>query len=134
MKVLAQILDHAFTGHSALALSKVAESVVPIDLALPYRIYLRKRPLLQYEVDAGDWDAISVDARRRLAVLHDGRLARSGRRLGMTHRQYHFDTVWTADDNDDVVFASAVEPLVTSAQQGQSATLVMYVSARARTG
>ena len=55
-----------------------------------FRLCARCRPLLEYELEEGAYDCAALFPRANEIVLHDGKLARNGRRLTMTHKVlYH---------------------------------------------
>ncbi|KAK3268546.1 hypothetical protein CYMTET_22956, partial [Cymbomonas tetramitiformis] len=88
-----------------------------------FQIYARKRPLLPFELEAGEFD--SVSAKGATVVCHDGRLDRTGRRLSMTHSEFTFDHVWSASATDDDVYLK-IRPLVERARVGHGSTLLCY--------
>jgi hypothetical protein len=59
----------------------------------PFRICVRKRPMMPWEHAFGAYDVCSVDTHAGL-TLHEGRLARNGRQLSMTHHQFVVDRVF----------------------------------------
>ena len=63
----------------------------------------RKRPLLAFEREAREWSVVQVEAREAAVLCHDGRLARSGRELKMTHRRYALDRAWGSDVGSEQV-------------------------------
>ena len=77
-----------------------------------FRIVVRKRPLLEREVGAGSFDSVTCDASHRAVTLHSGKLMRSGRRLTMTHSQFHLDEVFDSCVSDDTVCKGVVDPLL----------------------
>ena len=90
-----------------------------------FRIYVRVRPLLPAETEAGEYTAITSD--RPTLVCHDGRLARSGRRLSMIHHWYHTDKVHGAASDEAAVCDDIVEPLLTRVVSGVGdATALLY--------
>jgi len=48
-------------------------------LGLNFRVMLRKRPLLAWELDAEEFDVVTCERARRRVTLHDGQMARNGR-------------------------------------------------------
>lgn len=65
---------------------------------LGFRVMLRKRPLLQWELDADEFDVVSCDRVKRRVTLHDGQMARNGRTLTMTHRQYTLHSIFRGEE------------------------------------
>jgi len=119
------VVDAAYEGHGALLeyLFERPEGL-PAHLA-PFRICVRKRPLMSFEHKAGEFDSVATDAAIGGVVCHDGRLHRSGRRLTMTHHHFQFDRVWPAAASNDDVYAS-VQPLVKRAAFGLDSTVLCY--------
>lgn len=91
----------------------------------PFRICLRKRPMMNYEVAFGAYDVCTVDTRNGL-TLHEGRLARNGRQLSMTHHQFVVDRVFDESATNEAVCLDAVEPLVSWAEAGHTSTLLCF--------
>jgi hypothetical protein len=56
------------------------------------RIFVRKRPLLDFEEEANEWDVVSAPEHNTLTV-HEGRVAPSGRRLALHLAHYTADAV-----------------------------------------
>lgn len=102
--LLAMIVDEAMPGQGALVPTIVAREHTRVgalrahakEHALaPFRVFVRVRPLLPHEAKAGEYAALDMgDRMSRALVVHDGRLARSGTRLTMTHKFYAADGVW----------------------------------------
>ena len=75
----------------------------------PIRNVVRKRPVLPFEEDAGEYDCIRANPRDKRAVLvHDAKLARNGRQIDMTHHHFVFDKVFDEAASNSTVFASEV--------------------------
>lgn len=92
----------------------------PGDLA----ICVRKRPLLDFEAAAGEWDAVATLPRDAAVICHDGRLSRSGRQLLMTYRRFALDRAWGAGAGTEEVYRDAVAPLARLALDRGAATLL----------
>lgn len=60
--------------------------------ATSFRIYARVRPLMDRELEAGEYSAI--DTTQQTLSCHRPLLARTGRRLSMLHRSYACDGVF----------------------------------------
>jgi kinesin family protein 2/24 len=88
------------------------------------KICVRKRPLLSFELEAREWDAVEVLPSHTTVLCHDGRLSRSGRRLQITHRRFALDVTWPANVTNETVYAEAVKPLAEAALAGVSSTLL----------
>ena len=91
-----------------------------------FRIAVRKRPLLPFEIEAEERDVVDVNQSKASLVCHDGAMARSGRRLHLSHRFFQFDRVWGQFADDKAIFAEEVRPLVDWALEGHGATVVCY--------
>lgn len=85
------------------------------------------RPLLPFEHEAGEFEAVDVDSRRADVACHDCRLSRNGRRLNVSHRLYCMDRAWGAAATHDDVY-SAMAPLVQRSllEPRGSATVLCY--------
>jgi len=86
----------------------------------------RKRPLLSFELEAGEWDSVCVDESMGRVVCHDGRLDRTGRRLEMAHKKFVVDRAYGAHIDDGCFYLDAVKPLVQCALDGTEATMICY--------
>ncbi|KAJ1628207.1 P-loop containing nucleoside triphosphate hydrolase protein, partial [Pavlovales sp. CCMP2436] len=97
------------------------------DASAPFRVFVRVRPLLAYELTAGEYSALDCTSSARALVCHDGRLARSGRQLTMTHKFYACDSVIKPDATDTHVYERALAPLLARVLDGRGdATLLLY--------
>jgi hypothetical protein len=131
------IVEYAFPGHGTLVTTSVIrrqlEPLMEAERAysnsegneFPFRICLRKRPMMSYELDFGAYDICTVDTSNGL-TLHEGRLARNGRQLTMTHHQFVVDRVFEETASNSLVCQDAVEPLVAWAESGHTATLLCF--------
>eukprot|EP01039_Chlorochromonas_danica_P002597 gene2597-2840_t len=90
-----------------------------------FRVCLRKRPLLAFEVSQGCYDVARIMNKHEV-ILHDGRLARNGRLLSMTHHRFVFDRVFSEEDGNDLVCEETVRPLLNWATEGKQATLLCF--------
>lgn len=89
------------------------------------RICLRPRPLLMEEQAMGCYDiARIVDAHE--VILHEGKLARNGRLLSMTHHRMLFDRVYDPRTSNERICADAIQPLMDWAMEGKRATLLCF--------
>eukprot|EP00441_Pelagodinium_beii_P014451 CAMPEP_0197657466 /NCGR_PEP_ID=MMETSP1338-20131121/44640_1 /TAXON_ID=43686 ORGANISM="Pelagodinium beii, Strain RCC1491" /NCGR_SAMPLE_ID=MMETSP1338 /ASSEMBLY_ACC=CAM_ASM_000754 /LENGTH=609 /DNA_ID=CAMNT_0043233839 /DNA_START=53 /DNA_END=1882 /DNA_ORIENTATION=+ len=87
-------------------------------------VCIRKRPLLEFELLGGEWDAVEVMPDQATVLCHDGRLSRSGRQLLMTHRRFMLDRAWSAKTSTETIYADTVQPLTQQALRGSSSTLL----------
>jgi len=110
-ELLRLVFDFA-CGQGALVIASLARrATAPIvvvddeDMKKSFRLVARKRPLLDFELAAGEYDSANTDCvpHKTTLTLHDGRLARNGRRLTMTHRSYCVDSC-VGQDVDNVEF------------------------------
>jgi len=127
-ETLRQIVAHA-SPHSEPLVYPMVEQLTAEPLLrdeVHFRICVRKRPMLSFEIEAQEFDVVETDTRRQTIVCHDGQLARSGRRLAMSHKYYHFDRVWGQHAANLTVFAQEVSPLVDWSLAGNSSTLLCY--------
>ena len=126
-ELLELVVGHAMPGQGPLVpalLSSALNHRPPAHLGT-FRIYVRVRPLLPAEIEAGEYTAITSD--RPTLVCHDGRLARSGRRLSMIHHWYHTDKVHGASSDEAAVCDDIVEPLLSRVVSGAGdATALLY--------
>eukprot|EP01039_Chlorochromonas_danica_P011776 gene11776-13242_t len=76
-----------------------------------FRICLRKRPSLAFEVSQGCYDVARIMNKHEVILLHDGRLPRNGRLISMTQHRFVFDRVFSEDDGNDLVCEETVCPL-----------------------
>jgi hypothetical protein len=53
---------------------------------------------------------VTCERARRRVTLHDGQMARNGRTLTMTHRQYSLHRIFRERATQDRVYAAAVRP------------------------
>lgn len=90
-----------------------------------FRVCLRKRPLLSQEVATGAYDVTAVTSQNTM-LLHEGKLARNGRLLSMTHHHVAFDHIFDQHTTNSALCADAVEPLVQRALQGHQSTLLCF--------
>ena len=65
-------------------------------------VFIRKRPLLQHEIQRKDWDAVTCLG-RRFCVLHDGRMHANMQRKFMLHRRFKFDRVFGMNEDNETV-------------------------------
>lgn len=89
-----------------------------------FRICVRKRPIVPYEMEYSSYDCVNTD--NNILTLHDGRLARNGRRLSMNHRGYLLDRVWNEKSTNADVCHDEIGQLVDWAKQGHSSTLICF--------
>lgn len=135
------IIEFALPGQGPLVpfifrkLSSNKLDVNPGQSELPFRVCVRKRPLLLHEEEAGGFDTVQANYNHLLSdkrstnstvTTHDGRLARNGRILTINHRSYTFDRVWDEHTSNDQICADEVAPLVQWAMRGNSSTILYF--------
>ncbi|CAM9138755.1 unnamed protein product, partial [Ectocarpus fasciculatus] len=93
-----------------------------------FQLYIRKRPLSEAETSQNIYDVVNtdIDGCEKSVIVHDGQLARNGRRLTMTHRHYAFSRVLGADTTTLDFCHIGVDPLIHNALSGLSSTLLCY--------
>lgn len=89
------------------------------------RLCVRKRPLLAFEEEKGEYDCIDAVLAQKdgFVTLHDGRLARNGRRLTLEHRTYRADRV--VGESNDAFVPEECARLLEHAREGH-ATLLCF--------
>ena len=96
------------------------------------QVFVRKRPLAEWERTEGDYDVVSCLG--GALVLHDGRLRNNGRELHMIHRRYRCTAVYDDFADNDEVYAQTTAPLVRwvalgadgRASGGRAGTVVLF--------
>lgn len=131
LSILERVADFAFGQGVAVDFLRGMLNEALVQKHPTITFAARKRPLLPFEVEAGDWDAVGVTAQGRTGgqarlLCHDGRLHRTGRFLELAHKQFPLDRVYGPAVTDDEFYADAIQPLVESAIRGTSATVICY--------
>ncbi|RYG58962.1 hypothetical protein EON64_20740, partial [archaeon] len=88
-------------------------------------LYLRKRPILPFEKQKGCYDCVRV-LNTQEVVFHEGKLARNGRLLSMTHHRMLFDRVFSEQEDNAAVCQEVVSRLMEQALAGQKSTLLCF--------
>ena len=121
VKAAATVVTAALTpsanNHSAQLNRKVANS---------FRICARCRPLLSFEKQGGAYNSVDTNVKFSEIIVHDGRLARGGRWLTMSHKTFSLDKVWKLNASNDDVCSSEVEPLLAKVKDGHSCSLLCF--------
>ncbi|CAK9009705.1 unnamed protein product [Durusdinium trenchii] len=124
LSILERVADFGFAQGPAVGF--LAGWRKPKPTSNPHiRFMARKRPLLPFEVAAGDWDCVTISRSAARVVCHDGRLHRTGRRLEMLHKKFVLDQAYDSSVSDSEFYADAVRPLVASLT-GAEATIICY--------
>lgn len=137
--VLNHVVELAFPGQCALVHSSVSRRLLvwkgrnsactsTWKHGHPFQLYIRKRPLSEAETSQNIYDVVNtdIDGCEKSVIVHDGQLARNGRRLTMTHRHYAFSRVLGADTTTLDFCHIGVDPLIHNALSGLSSTLLCY--------
>ena len=125
-ELLELVIESAMPGQGPLV--PAMHEPPPTTLAPPdaFRVFVRVRPLQEYELGAGEYSSVDEAARARL-VCHDARLARSGRRLTMLHRWYRVDRLFPSSASEDGVCDGVLQPLLERVLDGVGdATALLY--------
>ena len=127
-ELLRHIVDYAIAGQGLLVttLENYRKCQNTERNQTPFKICVRKRPVLSFEREYGAYDIAYIPKNSNEIILHDGRLARNGRRLIMTHRKYRFDKIWDENTDNRQVCSFVIEPLLSWIEKGMSATLLCY--------
>lgn len=133
--VLTNVVEFAYPGQGAL----VRSSVLRRDAVrhrgkesgahgYPFQLYIRKRPLCDAESSRGVYDVVNTDIDRcsDSIIVHNGQLARNGRRLTMTHKHYAFARVLGAQSTNLDFCRVGMEPLIRNTLEGLTSTLLCY--------
>ncbi|CAE7354894.1 KIN13B, partial [Symbiodinium natans] len=124
LRILERVADFCFGQGQAVAFL-VGWRVLAPEPDPQISFIARKRPLLKFELAAGEWDCVSVSRRDARIVCHDGRLHRTGRRLEVMHKKFTLDRVYGSDVSDAEFYRDAVQPVVASLN-GKQATIMFY--------
>jgi hypothetical protein len=97
----------------------------------PFRICIRKRPMMRWERESHSYDVVNSDTSLtaltpNLVTIHNGRLARSGRQLSMAHLHYFVSRYFSELDSNEVVSSFAIEPHLSWAECGKDSTILFY--------
>lgn len=131
------ITEFAFAGQGDLVYASRARRIAAARMQHeelnkatehPFELFIRKRPLNKHELERGVYDIVhtNVDNYPGSIMIHNGQLARNGRRLTMTHKHYLFSRVFGADCSQLEFCNVTVEPLIQNALRGLSSTLLCY--------
>ena len=91
----------------------------------PFRLCVRKRPLLAMERQIGAYDVASAVS-PHMMLLHEGKMARTGRLLTMTHHLYALDRVFHEFVSNQDICDETVLPLLQWALEGNQSTLLCF--------
>jgi len=89
------------------------------------RIVTRIRPIFEYEIDMNNYESVLKKQNdNHLINLHDGRIARSGRKLLMNNKTYFFDKVYDKTSSNDEIFNNEIETLLNT--NHKSNTIILH--------
>ena len=131
------IIDFAFPGQGQIVTDSIARRQLKVNShkGVPFRLCVRKRPMISFETTTGYYDAVQANHKhlspfdKSLAptvVTHDGRCARNGRILTINHRSYIFDRVFDEYASNTSVCENEVDPLLKRAMDGGFSTLILF--------
>lgn len=97
----------------------------------PFRIFIRKRPMMKWEKEMNAYDVINSKAELceltpNVVTIHNGKLARSGRQLSMTHLHYFVSKYFSEYDSNENISSYAIEPHLRWAEAGKDSTILYY--------
>ena len=136
VELLRHIIDFALPGQGALVFASAEElenkrasltaaSVSDEDASSSsFRLCARCRPLMPWELEGGAYSCATLIPPE--LVLHDGKMARNGRRLTMTHKKYAISRVWPHNASNATICADEVDPLLARARCGFSVSLLCF--------
>ena len=101
------------------------------DINCPFRICIRKRPIMNWESEMNEYDIVNSNCLLynpllNLVAIHNGRLARSGRQLSMTHHHFFVSRYFSEYASNLEVSNSAIEPHIKWAEAGNDSTIMFY--------
>ena len=88
------------------------------------RVFARKRPIFQHELDNGEYDVITACGKN--IVIHDARMHTDMKRQYINHHEFQFDYVFNESTTNQFVYETAAKPLVEIACEGSCSTAFMY--------
>ena len=91
---------------------------------LSHKVFLRKRPLFQNELEKGEFDVVTCCGRQ--AVIHDARLHPDFLSMFIDNHSYNFHAVFDEETNNEQVYNEAVKPLFDGVLRGGSTATVRY--------
>ncbi len=93
-----------------------------------HKVFLRKRPLFQHEINKGEFDVITCGGSE--VVVHDARMHADFDKMFLDNHLYDFDAVFCDKTDNDRVYAETVKPLVDAVvRDGITATVTRHPSA-----
>lgn len=143
IELMTHIIDFALPGqgplvgasdmirNATIAAAAISDDTEHIDSSkLPiynsFRVSARCRPLLVFEKQGGAYNTVDPLESTNEVVVHDGKLARGGRWLTMSHKTFPLDKVWRTTATNAEVCLSEVEPLLRRVREGHSSSLLCF--------
>lgn len=112
-------------GHSLPSQSvKDGGSDIIWDSSGNVKVFVRKRPIFQHELDGSEFDVITCFPDR--VIVHDARMHNDMKRQLMNHHEFRFDKVFHEKTSNEVVYQQAARPLVHIAVNGGYSTALVY--------
>lgn len=88
------------------------------------KVFVRKRPIFQHEIDSSEFDVITCFPDK--VVVHDARMHNDMKRQLINHHEFTFDKVFHEKTSNEVVYEQAARPLVNIAVNGGYSTALVY--------
>ena len=102
------------------------ESSADSNQSMPFKLFVRTRPILEFERAQDEYKVISTEEEHTIQ-LHDGRVDRTGRRLNMRHFQFSFDRVFSPLATNQEVCEETISKLFKHASvEKKNATIIFY--------
>ena len=128
-ELLELVVNSAMPGQARLVpalLSPTLRTLATPNALSTFQIFVRVRPLLEAETSSGEYAALDAPSNAML-VVHDARLARSGRRLAMIHHWYAADRIFGPHTSESGVCDGVLEPLLARVLDGAGdGTALLY--------
>lgn len=90
------------------------------------RVFARKRPIFQHEIENGEFDVISCYPQDNRIIIHDARMHNDMVRQMMHHHAFEFDHIFSEYVTNDAVYQTCTRPLVEMACRGGYSTALVY--------
>lgn len=123
IKASVAVISTALTP-TADVISKIEDVVISTNKS--FRICARCRPLLSYEKVGGAYNSVDTVIKSSEIIVHDGRLARGGRYLTMSHKTFPLDRIWKLNSSNEEICATEVDPLLDRVKEGHSCSLLCF--------
>lgn len=88
------------------------------------RVFVRKRPMFQHELDNSEFDVISCIKDK--IIVHDARMHIDMKKQMLNHHEFQFDYVFNERSTNQTVYQVSTKPLVEIACEGGFSTALMY--------